>query len=266
LPEESVVFGVNNMNVTKQAYGNYYKGMTTGIGGNERFIWLNDVLLKNTTNKKILDVGCGEGSLLKMLKEKGNVVMGIDASASGKAACAEKCIECDVVDISRENFESCADHSFDIVLCLETIEHVENPHHCLCEIKRILKENGLFIVSIPNDISLHPYVYPGLFGFKNFSKFLGLFSFEIIGIKGWGQTAMFTASARYLESKNNSLTNNMAAFIKYLERKINCFMRNHVGTPLSLSACWNFICVSRKMSRTPVEMVAEVTDQHISDE
>lgn len=230
------------MDRTKKAYGEYYKGLDTAIGGDERFLWVSGTLLKNTAGKTILDVGCGEGSLLRMLKDKGNDVFGIDVSESGQRFCIAKGIECAVIDISSDKFPL-KDNAFDIVLCLETLEHIENPHHCIWEIKRVLKENGIFIVSIPNPKILHPYIYPGLFDVKNFKEFLRLNSFEIIKVKGWGQ-----ASSR-----------RAAGMLHYLIRKRNLVMRKHTGTPLSYSYCLNFICVNRKKDKTLSEQLAEET-------
>lgn len=183
------------MNKTKKAYADYYKGLETPIGGYDRFLWVDSTLLSNQFGKTILDVGCGEGTLLSMLKAKQNKVFGIDASEAGRTASQKKDIDCRVVDISTEKFPY-NDDIFDIVLCLETLEHIENPHNCIWEIKRVLKEKGLFIVSIPNSKILHPYVYPGLFELKNFKTFLQLNSFEIQKIIGWGQAAMLNKAAR----------------------------------------------------------------------
>lgn len=250
------------MNKIKDVYKNYYKGLNTAIGGNERFLWIDNILLKNVTGKTILDVGCGEGKLLEFLKSKNNKVFGVDVSESGLRACKEKGIDSIMLDIGRDDFSCCKQDMFDIVLCLETIEHTDNPHHCLWEIKRVLKEGGIFIISIPNTAIAHPYIYPGLFEFKNFKKFLQLFNFEIIQIKGWGQAEMLKKNRIWLESRSNSLAKMFAKILYYLGRKRNSFMRNHMGTPLQYSHAWNFVCINHKMNKTLVEIVAETTDHH----
>jgi ubiquinone/menaquinone biosynthesis C-methylase UbiE len=250
------------MSKAKQAYSDYYEGLDAPIGGDERFLWINDALLTDIKGRVILDVGCGEGTLLRMLDIKGNQVFGIDASESAKKACELKGIECIVADMSTENLSRFPDGMFDIVLCLETIEHLENPFHCLWEIKRLLKENGTFIVSIPNTKTLHPYVYPGLFNLKNFKLFLELNSFEVISIRGWGQCIMGNKIYRQLKSINNRVAKITAAFLYYLGRKRNAFMRNHTGTPLKYSACWNFVCTNHKTDANLVEKVAEKTRQN----
>ncbi|MGD2279475.1 MAG: class I SAM-dependent methyltransferase [Candidatus Omnitrophota bacterium] len=247
------------MSKAKEAYSSYYKGLKTPIGGAERFLWVNNTLLKNTAGKTILDIGCGEGTLLKMLKEKGNKVFGLDASREGLVACREKGIDSEVIDISTEKFAFKND-TFDIVLCLETLEHLENPYHCILETKRVLKEGGTFIVSIPNSKILHPYIYPGLFEFRNFKHFLLLNHFKIICIKGWGQSVMFSRISRWLKFRNSILARSLERFIYYLSRKRNVLMRNHIGTPFIYSYSWNFICSNHKCDKTLLEHVAEYTN------
>jgi SAM-dependent methyltransferase len=246
------------MRKAKEAYDKYYQGLEAPIGGIERYVWINSRLLDATTHKTILDVGCGEGSLLKMLKDKGNDVFGIDASKEGFLACQKKEIDCKLLDASVERFPY-NDDKFDIVLCLETIEHLENPYHCICEIKRVLKEKGTLIISIPNFKMLHPYIYPGLFKFKHFRDFLELNSFEIIQVKGWGQVAMLNRSSRWLKSKDNAFTQFLSKLIFYLSRKRNALMRNHLGTPLTYSHAWNFVCLNNKSDKNLLELVADKT-------
>lgn len=243
---------------TKKAYSGYYEGMHTAIGGDERFQWVCEALLKGVKGKNIVDVGCGEGSLLRMLKDNGNGAFGIDASESGRASCSKKDINCAVIDISSDRFPL-PDDSFDVALCLETLEHLENPHHCLWEIKRVLKDGGLFIASIPNPGILHPCIYPGLFELKNFREFLKLNSFEITGIRGWGQAGTLNRLSRWLKKSGHPIPRVLAEAIHYFNRKRNLVMRKHTGTPLGWSFSINFICVNRKKDKTLLEQLAEET-------
>jgi len=246
------------MNKAKKAYKSYYKDMKAAIGGRERVSWINSCLLKGVTGKTILDIGCGEGSFLEELRDAKNDVFGIDASQTGQLACRAKGIDCALIDISRETFPY-ADDMFDIVLCFETLEHIENPHHCIWEIKRVLKENGIFIVSIPNPKILHPYLYPGLFCFKNFKTFLEINSFRILNIKGWGQAVMWSRFVRYFKSRDNALAGYASALIHFLSRKRNLLMRKHIGTPLGCWHSYNFVCVNHKEDKTLLERIAEET-------
>jgi uncharacterized coiled-coil protein SlyX len=47
------------------------------------------------------------------------------------------------------------DHSFDVIVCFEAIEHIEDHDQLLKEVKRLLKADGVFIVSTPNKLNYH---------------------------------------------------------------------------------------------------------------
>lgn len=57
------------------------------------------------------------------------------------------------------------DNTYDIVVCLETLEHTMYPERVLQEIKRIAKPNALIFLSMPNDYNIVQRIY-FLFGIK----------------------------------------------------------------------------------------------------
>ena len=100
---------------------------------------------------KILDAGCGEGHLLEKISERGyNNLFGVDVTDVALESAAKRVpkAELSLQDISKFSFE---DKSFDIVVCTEVIEHVENYNEVLTELKRILKDDGLLILTFPNE-------------------------------------------------------------------------------------------------------------------
>lgn len=241
-----------------ELHKDYYSNIEGPIGGDERFRWIAKTFFKGISGKKVLDVGCGEGSLLDILQRLGNEVSGIDISESGVVKTQAKSIRCELVDISNERFPY-KDSEFDIVTCLETIEHVENPLRCLQEIKRVLKDNGTLIISIPSPKILHPYCYPGLFQLKYFKEFLSLNDFEISRIVGWGQAIMFNRLMRFLKGKGGAYKV-IYDVLYFLSRKRNLVMRKKNITPLMYAFCINFQCVNRKRgSKTILEKIAVET-------
>jgi 2-polyprenyl-6-hydroxyphenyl methylase/3-demethylubiquinone-9 3-methyltransferase len=54
------------------------------------------------------------------------------------------------IDLNRDGLAAYGDKSFDIVLCSDVIEHLESPAMLLREIGRVLRPDGLAIVSFPN--------------------------------------------------------------------------------------------------------------------
>lgn len=90
----------------------------------------------------ILDIGCGEGVFIEELKKIGfQKIIGIDKNYSSRDV-----IRGDILNLPlREN-------SFDVALLLDVIEHIplKFQKDAIREIKRILKNNGILIVSVPN--------------------------------------------------------------------------------------------------------------------
>jgi ubiquinone/menaquinone biosynthesis C-methylase UbiE len=49
------------------------------------------------------------------------------------------------------------DKSFDIIIMSETLEHLLDPPRVLAEVRRILKDDGVFLITVPYDIFLGPF-------------------------------------------------------------------------------------------------------------
>jgi ubiquinone/menaquinone biosynthesis C-methylase UbiE len=113
-------------------------------------------LLSPTADQKILDVGCGTGRSAGIIADCSEF-WGIDLSdvAIDKARhqYADKSdFHFLPMDAHHLQFE---DNTFDIVLSLETYEHVFNPHKVIREIFRVLKPSGRLILNAANRDSLH---------------------------------------------------------------------------------------------------------------
>ena len=89
--------------------------------------------------KKLIDVGSGD-CLIKPLLPK-NI----------KYYSADMYGDCDYkIDLNNKKIPA-RDNTFDITVCLETLEHVFYPEKVIEELKRITKKDGLFILSMPNE-------------------------------------------------------------------------------------------------------------------
>ncbi|OLC37195.1 MAG: hypothetical protein AUH28_04645 [Acidobacteria bacterium 13_1_40CM_56_16] len=96
----------------------------------------------------VLDVGCGSGTLLGLLKHRGFRVTGLDFSAEAAAiAKAENGVDVAVGTLEEAHFPA---ESFDVVTLFHVMEHVTNPRLVLAQVSRVLKPNGVAILQVPN--------------------------------------------------------------------------------------------------------------------
>lgn len=101
-------------------------------------------LLNPRFNKNILDVGCGNGSLVKYFVENGYNAFGTDASESGiKLASEFSADRFAVQDLSSDDLPNKFEHlTFDTITSTEVIEHLYDPRKFILFCKKILLKNG----------------------------------------------------------------------------------------------------------------------------
>ena len=95
----------------------------------------------------VLDVGCGEGYLLRKAARRASLALGVDVAESRLRATRGGPIELAVADAQRLPF---ADASFDRIICTETLEHVADAQLALREVARVLRPGGRLAVSVPH--------------------------------------------------------------------------------------------------------------------
>ena len=106
-------------------------------------------VLKGKKFKNVLDAGCGDGRLGKLVKHIWGVeVYGVDISKKGVTLARSFGVKAKVADLSKKI--PFASNSFDLIICTEMIEHVADPDTLLKEIRRVLKPDGTLLLTTPN--------------------------------------------------------------------------------------------------------------------
>lgn len=107
--------------------------------------------------KTVLDAECGTGYGSQLLLRRGAArVVGVDIAPSAVAYAHQHYVqpglEFQAMSVAALGFR---DKTFDVVIMLDVLEHVSNQARCLAEISRVLKDDGLLVVSTPNQAE-HP--------------------------------------------------------------------------------------------------------------
>ena len=158
---------------------------------------------KTFTPGHVLDLPCGPGALSKALDEMRYKVTAGDIHPEYMNIQGIKAIECNMN--SQLPFK---DVSFDYVVCVEGIEHTENPYNAIREISRVLKPGGKLVITTPNYLNIErrlKFLFTG-----SFSKPVTADAF--INLYGRDNSSMHNSPMNYpalklmLESSNLRIT------------------------------------------------------------
>lgn len=102
--------------------------------------------------KKVCDIACGEGYGSALLASYADDVVGVDIDSNVISNANEKYKNRSNLSYIQSNAlkTSFKDNSFDVIVSFETLEHLNEHNQLLDEFKRILKDDGLLIVSTPD--------------------------------------------------------------------------------------------------------------------
>lgn len=128
----------------------YYNGIKikADLGLHEQIA--NKILKLIPKGARILDFGAGEGALSQRLNDLGYYVISADIDEINFKA------QTDFIKVNFNNdneVKSFIDkhcNSFDLVLGIEVIEHLENPWHYIKDLKMLVKAGGYILVTTPN--------------------------------------------------------------------------------------------------------------------
>lgn len=102
---------------------------------------------------RILDIGAGTGDFLARAQKQGWEIAGVEPSAGARDLAKQKGINL------IEDSDPFPSKSFDVISMWHVLEHVPDLERQIRELKRLLKDDGLLIIAVPNFKSFDAYKY-----------------------------------------------------------------------------------------------------------
>ena len=118
-----------------------------------RLEWI-DRMAEGLAGKRVVDVGCGGGILTEAMAERGAVALGIDLGDKPLSVARlhklESGVNADYRRVSAEALAAESPAAFDIVACMELLEHVPQPAQIVAACAKLAKPGGLVVASTIN--------------------------------------------------------------------------------------------------------------------
>jgi len=113
-------------------------------------------LIRNSASQgfEILDAGAGEGKDKELFAGKSIDYKGVDSGVGHK-----NWDYSDVINADLEDMSFIEDETFDLVLLIQVMEHLNNPRAVLKELNRVSKKGSKIYIAIPQSQSVHQVPY-----------------------------------------------------------------------------------------------------------
>lgn len=219
---------------------------------------IKDNLLKQNNGLVILDAGCGPGNMLDRLSKFG-VVFGSDLSFHALSFCRGRGYH----KLFISELQNCplASESFDIVVAVDVIEHID-AHECACrEVHRILKPGGLFVLTVPAFMFLwgehdELYFHKRRYRVKQLRKILENIGFSVkklsyIEMIFFLPLLFFRRLKRFLSNQKREDFVSLPEVLNYILRNIiaiDGFFLKYINFPVGAT----IVCVAQKPRLVPM--------------
>jgi len=196
---------------------------------------LRGISFKYKNSKEFLDLGCGDGNRTNIFNEYGRVVAGLDYNDYRTSK--NRNFVFFKEDIFNNSLKSA---SFDIVLNFDVIEHLAQPGNLLKEMHRILRKDGICVLSTPNKYRF----FGALLIVLGLRKFPYCLNSKFVNSKNnpdyWHQREYTASELRKLVEKNNFKA--VKIFKVFYGVTSSSGLLSLFGAPF----CHNLICVLKK--------------------
>ncbi len=154
---------------------------------NEQVNFVLNNINQDYSHFKFLDIGCGSGFYLKLLKDKKLYCEGVERS---DLMCSMISSYYDIKCTNTSFEELKLNNKFDVVSMITVIEHLYDPKKCLLKIKELLNDNGYLFIEIPDSQFPRYDILPDYLAFEHlhhwtkvsFTNLLNITGFEIVSI------------------------------------------------------------------------------------
>ncbi len=200
-------------------------------------------------NKKVLDIGCNDGSLLDFFREKGSITFGIEPTD----ACYDAELNGHVTYNSflsekiAQNFVSEQGHP-DIITFTNVFAHIENLPEVLASLKILMAENTIIVIENHylgsvldgNQFDTFYHEHPRTYSYKSFEYMANSLGISVVDVefpaRYGGNIRVFLGNSSQIICKNkvdiNSLKVRESHFLEHflaLQNKITCWKKNKLA-------------------------------------
>ena len=219
---------------------------------------LVNMILPLIQGEKVLDIGCGSGFLLKMLKDKGRTIYGVEPNEKLVRFSREQFGDLNIVKAPAEEIAKLG-FKVDTVVMMDVLEHIEDDREQLKKISDCLNEGGRLVIVVP--------AFRFLFGkrdinnghFRRYSKNELLnkiegAGFQVLTMRYWNAMA-FLPYVYYEKLLKRELNTDMrTSKEKGVLKGIIWHLLNHwfrfVENKVSFGFGLSLICVAEKIEKT----------------
>lgn len=134
------------MSSYQEYYNNFYSELAILDAKGNNFDKIKDIVPTLKKGSNVLDVGCGYGNVSEVFVKQECNVYGIEINDAALIELESKGINPLKIDISQD---FSLDNKFDLILLLDILEHVFDPAKLLINCRKLLKDEGTMIISIP---------------------------------------------------------------------------------------------------------------------
>jgi len=193
-----------------------------------RYQWAASLIGMETGVQRILDAACGVGygsAILAACKPDGTVI-GADIDSAAIAYARERYGASGATYIQSDIAMLEANAAFDAIVSLETIEHVPDPLAVILSFRELLRDRGLFILSVPvtPSVDVNPYHLTD-FSTSSIRKILRSAKFEIYDELKQTQSFNPIKIVTKQESRLDDMRKNLLQY--YMKHPVSCLKRGY---------------------------------------